>query len=75
LQELITSLKQQLASVKTIHEQKIGDLKAERSNYYQQLATLRNQLVLSRKFDEKQLSCLITSSNKAIKVNYSVNMK
>jgi hypothetical protein len=75
LQELITSLKQQLASLKTLHEQKIDDIKAERSDYCQHFVSLRNQLVLNRKLDEKQLSCLISSSNEAIKVNYSVNTK
>jgi hypothetical protein len=75
LQEQITSLKQQYASLKTQHEQKIDDLKAERSNYSQYFFSLRNQLVLSMKHDEKQLSYLITSSNEAMKVNYIVNIQ
>jgi ribosomal protein L29 len=75
LQEQITSLKQQYASLKMQHEQKIDDLQAERSNYSQYFFSLRNQLALSMKHDEKQLSYLITSSNEAMKVNYIVNIQ
>jgi primosomal protein N'' len=75
LQELITSLKQQLANLKVLHKQKTDELKAEHSYYGQHFFSLRNQLVYSRKFDEKQLSFLIVSSNEAIKVSSSFSTK
>lgn len=56
-----------------VHEQKIGDLKAEHSYYCQYFSSLRNRLVQSRKLDEKQLSYLISSSNETIKVNCNLS--
>jgi hypothetical protein len=75
LQELITSLKQQLASLKMLQKQKVDDLKAQHSYYGQYFFSLRNQLVYSRKFDEKQLSFLVISSNEVIKVSFSFSTK
>ncbi|XP_023704151.1 dynein regulatory complex subunit 2 isoform X2 [Cryptotermes secundus] len=65
--ELITRLKKQLASLKMLQKQKIDDLKAQHSYYGQYFFSLRNQLVYNKKFDEKQLSFLIVSSNEVIK--------
>jgi hypothetical protein len=69
LQELITGLKQQLTSLEMLHKQKTGDLKAEHLYRGQYFLSLRNEVLYSRKFDEKQLSFLIISSNEVIKVS------
>jgi hypothetical protein len=68
LQELIAGLKQQLASLEMLHKQKTDGLKAEHSCSGQSFFSLRKEVLYSRKFDEKQLSFLIISSNEVIKV-------
>jgi hypothetical protein len=75
LQDQIAGLKQQHENLQILHKQKIDGLKAEHSRYGQYFFSLRNDVLYGRKFDEKQLSFLISSSNKAIKVSFVCSTK
>ncbi|PSN30680.1 hypothetical protein C0J52_20851 [Blattella germanica] len=63
----ITSLKQQVLSLKSTEQEKIDDLKRERAYYLKLFSSFRKKLVYTKRHDENQLKVMATASNEALK--------